>query len=31
MIDLIVEILIFLAGIWFGFHIAVRGEEGDDE
>lgn len=31
MIDLIIEILVFLAGIWFGFHIAVRGEEGDDE
>jgi hypothetical protein len=31
MIDLIVETLIFLAGIWFGFNIAVRGEEADDE
>ena len=31
MIDLIIEILVFLAGIWFGFHIAVKGEEGDDE
>lgn len=31
MIDLIVNIFVFLAGIWFGFHIAVRGEEGDNE
>ncbi len=27
MIDLAIEILIFIAGVCFGFNIAIKGEE----